>query len=159
MKSPAVFRWAQHALLLAAAGCLTAPSCIGAPPPAPDAPWEEWDRALKATINDTLATAGKSCGFVALGQDRTEATRCMKQAQRDVVAFWVASQVQGIDSQVWIVVRADANANWSEISFDTYDWARRGVVQITERSCRGPKFGTTTQVDGHTLVEPAVHCE
>ena len=45
----------------------------------------------------------RDCGMVAYGNDRTEAFSCAGRAEAGKGAYWVAVQVQGIDSQIWFV--------------------------------------------------------
>ena len=71
-------------LLVAAGSCKATPDC-----------------SLVSSLESFAGTSAVACGRVALGSDPTSANACVIAAVGAGLPFWVAYQLQGIDSEVW----------------------------------------------------------
>ena len=99
------------AAAIAACGCHSGPSL------------EVYRVALKSSAGSTAI----DCGVVMLSESKTNAVACANAALADHRPFFVAFQVQGIDSTIihGLAVKATGEAVWSMWDSDAFGGSRR----------------------------------
>lgn len=123
-----------------------------------------WHAEAQSTVLGIVPDRLRACGFVALGADRGAAMACVEHAERHQLPYWVASEAQGIDSHVWVVVLKDADGT-SQLLLDSYGWetspSRRPHFGVTEVPCEAIEGHAAVQVkdsDGFAMHQPAFNC-
>lgn len=123
-----------------------------------------WRDEAQATVLNIVPDGLRACGFVALGADRGAALKCIEHAERHQLHYWVASEAQGIDSHVWVVVLKDARGA-SQLLLDSYGWEaaphRWPRFGVTELPCEAIEVNAAVQVkdsDGFFNATPAFDC-
>ncbi|OWQ85732.1 hypothetical protein CDN99_21905 [Roseateles aquatilis] len=123
-----------------------------------------WHAAAQSTVLGIVPNSSRDCGFVALGADPSAALKCVEHAERHQLAYWVASEAQGIDSHVWVVVLKDADGA-SQLLLDSYGWetsaSRRPRFGVTELPCEAVEVHAAVHVkdsDGFAMYQPAFDC-
>lgn len=130
--------------------------------------WEErvrmWHAEAQSTVLSIVPDSLRACGFVALGADRGAALKCVEHAERHQLPYWVASEAQGIDSHVWVVVLKEADGA-SQLLLDSYGWeigtSRRPRFGVTKLPCEAIEVHAAVQVknsDGFAMHQPAFDC-
>lgn len=121
---------------------------------------DEARRAVLSNVPDGL----RACGFVALGGDRSAALTCVEHAEHHHLPYWVASEAQGEDSHVWVVVLKRAGGA-SQLLLDSYGWEitpeRRPRFGVTELPCEAIESNAAVPVKdsgGFVLHLPAFDC-
>jgi CubicO group peptidase (beta-lactamase class C family) len=94
---------------------------------------EEYKRTLRSTAGD----GARDCGVVALQEARTEALRCSADALAAASAFFVAFQVQGIDSVIYVGLVRPANGEAEKLTWDS-DITGRSALLAERRIFREP---------------------
>ena len=124
----------------------------------------EWRAEAERTVLNAVPDGFRPCGFVPLGADRREALNCIEFAERHGLPYWVASQAQGIDSQVWLVVLRATDGN-SQLLLDSYDGQARRPQQprftVTKLACESIETAEPVQIrdsDGLQWRQPAFAC-
>ncbi|WP_331175748.1 hypothetical protein [Roseateles sp.] len=123
-----------------------------------------WHAEAQSAVLGIVPTSMRACGFVALGADRIAALKCVEHAERHHLPYWVASEAQGIDSHVWVVVLKDADGA-SQLILDSYGWetsaSRRPRFGVTALPCEAVEVHAAVQVkdsDGFAMYQPAFDC-
>lgn len=123
-----------------------------------------WQTEAQSTVLGVVPDGLRACGFVALGGDRGAALQCLEHAERHQLPYWVASEAQGIDSHVWVVVLKDAEGA-SQLHLDSYGWetgtSRRPRFSVTRLPCEGVQAHAAAPVkdsDGLAVYLPAFTC-
>lgn len=61
----------------------------------------------------------RECGTVRLDSDASTALQCAKEHHSSGTSFWIALQIQGVDSYLWIgAAQADDGSRWL-VDFDS----------------------------------------
>ena len=112
-------------LLLGAAVAISAGCNISTPqreiarPEISRATPEEARQTLLAQIEEIAGSGALSCGFAPLRSDTADTTSCARKAFSDHQAFWVASELQGDDSELWLVVSSNGSGALRSHMFDS----------------------------------------
>jgi hypothetical protein len=88
----------------------------------PEISWatpEEARQTLLAQIKATAGSEALSCGLAPLGSNTADTTSCARKAFSDHQAFWVASELQGDDSELWLVVISNGSGTLRSHMFDS----------------------------------------
>jgi hypothetical protein len=80
---------------------------------------EEARRTLLAQIEAIAGSDALSCGLTLLGEDLSTATSCVVAALANGQDFWVASELQGDDSELWRVVVRNGGGTFKSQTFDS----------------------------------------
>jgi len=85
---------------------------------------QDWPDAEKiASLLPELRRFGgpnaHDCGMVPYGKDRTEAFSCVGRAEGRASPYWVAVQLQGIDSQIWSVAILTTSSEHILLQYDS----------------------------------------
>jgi len=123
-----------------------------------------WHAEAHGTVLGIVPDRLRACGFVALGADRVAAPKCVENAERHQLPYWVASEAQGIDSHVWVVVLKDAGIP-SQLLLDSHGWetaiAGRPRFGVMELPCEAIEVHAAVQVkdsDSFAMNHPAFNC-
>ncbi|HEY9107739.1 MAG TPA: hypothetical protein VIN58_13755 [Roseateles sp.] len=123
-----------------------------------------WHAEAQNTVLGIVPDSLRACGFVALGANRAAALECVEHAERHQLPYWVASEAQGIDSHVWVVVLKDADGA-SQLLLDSYGWETatpgRPRFGVTKLPCEAIEVHAAVQVkdsDGFAMHRPAFDC-
>ncbi len=122
--------------------------------------------SIQGAIQEALPATAHSCGYVFLREDRSESMRCVKEFDLAGSSYWVASEAQGLDSLVWVVVYRGEKQSMQQLVFDSY------VADIGHATASKPTFKTLSRkeckrlvlggkvTDGkYEYIEPAFSCE
>lgn len=74
---------------------------------------------VRSRLLDVAGREPVSCGEVPLGDKRTEAIACAREASRSGKAFWVAFQLQSTDSYLWEGAAGDGRGGYWRIFYDS----------------------------------------
>lgn len=123
-----------------------------------------WQDKAREAVLQLVPKGLRSCGFVRLGADRRAAMQCVEHAERHGLAYWVASEAQGIDSHVWVVVLKRVGSA-SQLLLDSYGWEgtphRRPRFTVSQLPCEAINVNAAGQVkdsDGFGMHLPAFSC-
>ncbi|OWQ48917.1 hypothetical protein CDL60_03265 [Roseateles noduli] len=119
-----------------------------------------WRVEAREAVFGVVPEGLRACGFVALDGDRTAALKCVEHAERHQLPYWVASEADGIDSAVWVVVLKDADGAW-QLLLDSYGLEnaprpRFGVAKLPCESIEA--HAAVNDPDGHATRSPAFDC-
>lgn len=123
-----------------------------------------WQAEAQGAVLGIVPDGLRACGFVALGAARVAALKCVEHAERHQLPYWVASEAQGIDSHVWVVV-LKATDGASQLLLDSYGSEtgspRRPRFGVMELPCEAIEVHAAVQVkdsDGFAMYHPAFDC-
>ena len=126
----------------------------------------DWRVAIQEAIQQVVPPSAHSCGYVPLGESRIDSARCIQESEQAGRSYWVASQAQGIDSQVWEVVYRSEDKTLQRLSFDSYGWEQSHSNRTKPSFGHPHKEGCQRMVLGGKIfdgkfeyIEPAFSCE
>lgn len=74
---------------------------------------------LAGVLPRLSGNSAHECGVVQLHQDALVALTCAQEQSTNSKAFWVAVQVQGVDSQLWVAAAQAADGSKWLVRFDS----------------------------------------
>jgi len=120
---------------------------------------QAWRHIVETAAEQHQSDGAIRCGVLPLGADATEAVECIENARRHGQAFWVLSQAQGIDSEVWIMIRGE-KGDLSAVYFDSYGWEERHEPSFStfKGGCKSLVVGKLHRRADYEFYEPAISC-
>jgi len=99
--------------------------------------------AIKIAVNNKVENESISCGFMSVELDPYSFNKCVINAESNNNAYWVAYQVQGQDSIVWLLFSKSASGSYEQKIFDSYSNAESDTVvfkHVHTESCPSVLF-------------------
>jgi len=146
-------------LTLCSIGFVIVLASVDTRPPRLHPTQNSWRQVIESTVETHLPQDSVNCGILNLGAEAASAVRCIAQAQRKGIAFWVLSQAPGIDSQVWTLLRGN-KGDLTAVEFDSYDWETRGKPSFTSYAvrCKSYEIGKVQRRRNYDYHEAAISC-
>jgi len=109
------------------------------------------------TLRDLAGPNGQPCGLVRLGEDRSSALSCGSAALQSGKAFWIAVQVQGVDSRVFVGLargpKGDAwRSLWDSDVTGGFAFVRRPAIHTA--TCSQPHLQPSLDLEPIVCTEP-----
>lgn len=121
-----------------AAGCVLLMGCSA------QRDWLSRQRAWRTERQELTKIAGRNaedCGYIRFGKDPKQANRCALESLAQKKPFYVAYDVQGMDSHLIIGLALDKTPQFFTVKYDSMGWDPSGV-ELPER------------VIGHVFIKP-----
>jgi hypothetical protein len=105
----------------------------------------DWHTLVEDAIKKSISNDATSCGFVEIDADRYESNRCVELAESKEKPYWVTTQIQGEDSELWIAYHKMSDGSSEEIFFDSYslDDHEKPQFHVAEKTKCFTFFGGT----------------
>jgi hypothetical protein len=97
----------------------------------------------KRTLRNTAGAGARDCGLVSLQEARTDAVQCSAGALAAGSAFFVAFQVQGVDSIIYVGLAGPAKGDAERLTWDSdVNGGSKSVAErhIFRKPCERPSI-------------------
>jgi hypothetical protein len=140
--------WGIVLLLAAVVAILIAMRDLDAAPwSIPLATIEESEAVLSEQVRELAGRDATECGAIGLVEGVNESASCASRAHSEGRAFWVASQVQSDDSDIWVVVIGGAGGGLSSVHFDSNPMGQGGLRKGQRYSTYGEALCDRLTID------------